>query len=34
MLDLIGPSTCRTADDWAGQSIDIRGQATELKDGG
>jgi hypothetical protein len=32
-MTLIGPSSWRTADDWTGQSIDIRGRTMELLDG-
>ena len=32
-MTLIGPSSRRTADDWTGQSIDIRGRTMELLDG-
>jgi hypothetical protein len=31
--DMIEPSTERTADDWTGQSIDMRGRTRELQDG-
>ena len=32
-MTLIGPSTWLAADDWSGQSIDIRGRTMELLDG-